>query len=411
MSCSSLSLCGCVPKLTTVCLALSRRMIVWIQMQEQINYTGRGIAQLMTTTQSQEVQTLQTHVKALSALFDDAEEILRLSEPEEELVKPASPTSVDSPAKPKEQPRGWTVNDTSDHGVATHDMLMERIRKMLKQPEPEAPNTKAHKRKSPAAASGSSSTTSSSPSAVRGAKHHRYAFSKSRLENYEAEKVLDVRGTRNSVRDYLVQWKGMVEPMWVPRRKCPDQAKELISAFSNARRAQSRRESQMLARGLLDPKAVCSSSHNAPNDIFIVDKIVDHKVRYGKKYYFVKWEGYADDDNTWERADKLRQEVVEVVNQYERERARKRALASSSNDNQRHQGESEDDVATEAKRLKRADENMARDLKEQESDDDSDMEFPFVQYDDQDLENDFDNAADELEEKAPGPTYRSVDGA
>lgn len=384
-------------------------MIVWIQMQEQINFSVRCVKQLMATAQSPEVQTLQTHVQILNTLFDEAEEILRLSEPkpEQEPVQPASPTSVDAPAEPKEQPQdgvcGWMVNDSSDQGATTHDMLMSRIRKMLKQSNPETPTPNAHKRKSPAA--GSSSATSSSPPA---AKHRRYAFSKSRLEQYEAEKVLDVRGTRNSVRDYLVQWKGMAEPMWVPRRKCPEQAKELISDFINARRAQSRRNSRMLARGARDSEAVRSSADKVRSDIFIVDKIVDDKMRYGKKYYYVKWEGYTDNDNTWERADKLRREVAEVVSEYERQRAREKALANISSDSQRHQSESEDDdVAMERLAAKRT--VVRDDPEEQEFEDESDMEFPFLQYDDQDLENDFDTAADELEEKVPVPTYPSMD--
>lgn len=386
------------------------RVIVWIQMQQEITDIARGLDRLVPKDagQDQEVQTLQMHVKTLTALFDDAEEFLRLSEPvlEKESAKSASPTSVDAPTKPKEQPQeavcGWTVNNTSDDGSASHDLLMTRIRKMLQQPEIEAPAPKTHNR-----SDASGPVASASPSA---AKHHRHSISKSRLMNYEAEKVLDVRGSRNSVRDYLVQWKDMAEPIWVPRSKCPEQAKQLIKEFSKARGSQTRRNSHMLAQARLNPSAVHSPINKTTNDIFIVDKIVDHKMRYGKKYYFVKWEGYTDDDNTWERADKLRQEVAAVVEQYEQQRAREKARAVSKDDQQR-QSESEGDEATKplaAKRLKRGDENTPR---EQEFDDESDIEFPFVQYDDEDLDNEHDNSGDLLEDKIPVPTHRSVGAA
>ncbi len=31
-----------------------------------------------------------------------------------------------------------------------------------------------------------------------------------------------------------------------------------------------------------------------------IDKILDKKIENNIEYYFVKWEGWADTDNTWE---------------------------------------------------------------------------------------------------------------
>jgi len=36
------------------------------------------------------------------------------------------------------------------------------------------------------------------------------------------------------------------------------------------------------------------------SDIYVVEKIIDQRVRQGKKQYYVKWKDYPDCDNTWE---------------------------------------------------------------------------------------------------------------
>jgi hypothetical protein len=38
---------------------------------------------------------------------------------------------------------------------------------------------------------------------------------------------------------------------------------------------------------------------------YIVDKIVNHRVRRGKTEYLLHWQGYADHDNTWDKEDNL----------------------------------------------------------------------------------------------------------
>ena len=35
------------------------------------------------------------------------------------------------------------------------------------------------------------------------------------------------------------------------------------------------------------------------NKLYDVEKIVDKKKMGGKIFYFVKWEGYSNSDNTW----------------------------------------------------------------------------------------------------------------
>ena len=40
-------------------------------------------------------------------------------------------------------------------------------------------------------------------------------------------------------------------------------------------------------------------------EIFTVEKIVNKRVKGGQTYYFVKWQGYPDTDNTWESKENL----------------------------------------------------------------------------------------------------------
>lgn len=42
-----------------------------------------------------------------------------------------------------------------------------------------------------------------------------------------------------------------------------------------------------------------------PPETFIVEKILDKKKVNGQLFYFVKWEGYSEQDNTWEPAQNL----------------------------------------------------------------------------------------------------------
>ena len=44
----------------------------------------------------------------------------------------------------------------------------------------------------------------------------------------------------------------------------------------------------------------------------MAEKIVDSRKRKGKREYFVKWEGYPSDENTWEKAANLPVKLLDV---------------------------------------------------------------------------------------------------
>ena len=49
---------------------------------------------------------------------------------------------------------------------------------------------------------------------------------------------------------------------------------------------------------------------------FVVEKVIDKRIRQGKVEYLLKWRGYASDDNTWEPKDNL--QCSELVEAYEK---------------------------------------------------------------------------------------------
>lgn len=59
-----------------------------------------------------------------------------------------------------------------------------------------------------------------------------------------------------------------------------------------------------------------SKKPQVEEDIFIVEKILRKKITGGKTYYFLKWSGYPDSENTWEPVDNL--DCPELIEDFER---------------------------------------------------------------------------------------------
>ena len=49
-----------------------------------------------------------------------------------------------------------------------------------------------------------------------------------------------------------------------------------------------------------------------------IDRIIDHGKRHGKDMYLVQWQGYDEEENTWEDCKKIEDDAPEVVRAYHR---------------------------------------------------------------------------------------------
>lgn len=61
---------------------------------------------------------------------------------------------------------------------------------------------------------------------------------------------------------------------------------------------------------------------------YIVEHIEDCRIIKGKKYYFVKWEGYSSKDNTWEPKENL-SGLEEMIDDFEKGRIKKQKKSKS----------------------------------------------------------------------------------
>ena len=63
-------------------------------------------------------------------------------------------------------------------------------------------------------------------------------------------------------------------------------------------------------------------------DVFSVEKIVDKKVDGGRVFYYLKWRGYDESDNTWEPEENL--DCPDLIKEYERVNANSESGVQSS---------------------------------------------------------------------------------
>lgn len=63
------------------------------------------------------------------------------------------------------------------------------------------------------------------------------------------------------------------------------------------------------------------------DNIYNVEKIVDSRIISGKKQYLIKWEGFDDNENTWEKASDIL--CKDLIDDFERKKKQSKKKKSS----------------------------------------------------------------------------------
>jgi len=149
-------------------------------------------------------------------------------------------------------------------------------------------------------------------------------------EEFVVEKIVDKRVNKRGKTEYLCKWKGYPESdnSWeaVETLDC----KDLIKKYENkvddtSKDKKSSTEKSEKKKGSKDKKDDDEIVIESEEENYVVENVVDKRIKRGKVQYLIKWQGWGEKDNTWEPVANL--DCKDKIEAYEKKQKSERTIA------------------------------------------------------------------------------------